>query len=532
MRILLKLSRVTYGDMLAFAACLMLGTPVSAGVSQDADGWTVFTPSADTRTIYVSSSDGRDTYDPTVVAQELVGTIEFPVATLQKAHGLATDGRPDWILLKRGDQWNQSDARPESWSNGGRSMDEPLRIGAYGEGPRPILNVEGHALKITRPNVAVTGIDFRSINGSSSPILSFGQANLLVEDTRSTGFNDGFNLQFLDTGIVRRNVVDQTFRQGIYAQDTKNLLIEENVFHANGTNAILDHGMYLLRGDHVTVRDNIVHDSGNFGISFGGEHTSATAENNLIIGASNGMNLSEVTDATVRNNVLLDLGGQGIGISIGGVQTGIIQNNVLLRTNGRNQAFRFGGSEERPIKNLTVDSNFTFDLNGEGVRFFTPYYEDITISNNTFFEPNGTSGHEMVFLLDGSGGSTYLPNELAFLANHYSTTFHPSRWFRVGDTSLSLAEWIQLVDEMNATTGDPNILHPDWLWADYLAAFGGIDPFIAGALEQSRQSWDPQFTAAMANDWFRRELTTPEPSALLLMGIGFLLFVRHPGRFR
>ncbi len=106
------------------------------------DGWTVFTPSADTRLIYVSSSAGDDatgaTYAPGAAA---VGGEPFQPSgpihafkTIAAAQKLARDGFPDWVLLKRGDSWHEA---PHMLS--GRSVSEPSLVGAYGEGPRPLL---------------------------------------------------------------------------------------------------------------------------------------------------------------------------------------------------------------------------------------------------------------------------------------------------------------------------------------------------------------------------------------------------------
>ena len=50
-------------------------------------------------------------------------------------------GKPDWILLKRGDVFN--DAFGSLKVTGGRSNQEPLYFGAYGSGPRPQIRTGG-----------------------------------------------------------------------------------------------------------------------------------------------------------------------------------------------------------------------------------------------------------------------------------------------------------------------------------------------------------------------------------------------------
>ena len=68
-------------------------------------GWRSFTASAETVTIHVSASEGSDSNDGLSP-----GT---PVASLSHAITLLRDNHPDWLLLKRGDTWQEN---LESWS--------------------------------------------------------------------------------------------------------------------------------------------------------------------------------------------------------------------------------------------------------------------------------------------------------------------------------------------------------------------------------------------------------------------------------
>jgi len=85
------------------------------GLPVDDQGWTVFKPSADTHIIFVSSSQGHDWDTPTyyqINSPELANGDAFsPVGsikaykTLAAAYKQLRDGHPDWLLLKRGDVW-------------------------------------------------------------------------------------------------------------------------------------------------------------------------------------------------------------------------------------------------------------------------------------------------------------------------------------------------------------------------------------------------------------------------------------------
>src|SRR4051812_41838799 len=90
-------------------------------------------------TIHVSSSAGMDGQDGLTPATA--------VSTIRRGQALLRNGQGDRLLLKRGDTFAEALG---NWNKSGKSPDEPLVIGAYGEGPRPkitapqtILNLYG-----------------------------------------------------------------------------------------------------------------------------------------------------------------------------------------------------------------------------------------------------------------------------------------------------------------------------------------------------------------------------------------------------
>src|SRR6185369_16029394 len=86
----------------------------------DANGWTVFTPSADTHIIYVSSSQGNDANDGL--------SVNTPVKTFNRGTSLMRQGFPDWLLLKKGDTWSGESLQIRT---SGRSATEPQLISSY-----------------------------------------------------------------------------------------------------------------------------------------------------------------------------------------------------------------------------------------------------------------------------------------------------------------------------------------------------------------------------------------------------------------
>jgi hypothetical protein len=135
----------------------LFSIPIYAAVSQDASGWTVVTPSADSRIVYVSSSTGSDTNDGI--------SLDYPVQTISRAEELIRDSFPDWILLRRGDVWDEP---IPYWSKSGRGEDEPVLISSYGTGSRPLLRVENRSGfsraggEELRQHIFLIGVDFYS----------------------------------------------------------------------------------------------------------------------------------------------------------------------------------------------------------------------------------------------------------------------------------------------------------------------------------------------------------------------------------
>src|SRR5689334_15649541 len=141
-------------------------------VSLGSDGWTKFAPSVDTRIIYVSSSTGSDSNSGLLPIS--------PVKSINKAKSLLRDGKPDWMLLKSGDQFTGGVG---FWKTSGRSSSEMQLIGNYGSGARPVIKSgtkegfvtfggTGHSID----NVAITGLDFiaDSYNGKNGSFSTTG----------------------------------------------------------------------------------------------------------------------------------------------------------------------------------------------------------------------------------------------------------------------------------------------------------------------------------------------------------------------
>ena len=135
----------------------IMDPPTYVGTGLDANGWTTFASSADTRTIYVSSSTGNDANNGL--------SSNSAVATIAEGLSLIRDGSADHLLLKAGDTFVDQSF---GWLNiSGRSGTEPILISSYGTGARPLIETPANsdvAIGAFRgsagSNLAIVGLDF------------------------------------------------------------------------------------------------------------------------------------------------------------------------------------------------------------------------------------------------------------------------------------------------------------------------------------------------------------------------------------
>jgi hypothetical protein len=264
---------------------------VSTTSNLDANGWTVFTPSASTHIVYVSSSTGND-------STGIIGDINHPYKTIAKGLSLLRQGYPDWLLLKKGDIWNEANTIGSS----GRSATEPMVIGSYDPanpgvvspstgGARPLINtpttIAGHGFDTSQNYpygnyLAIVGIEFyasdRDPNNSTiSPIynpstVSLDSAGLyflnqfswvLVEDCKISFFAHNVVIESTLTPgpsanlTMRRNVITDAYLDnlsaGMFLARVNNIILEENLFDHNGWNAtvtgagptVFNHNVYI-----------------------------------------------------------------------------------------------------------------------------------------------------------------------------------------------------------------------------------------------------------------------------------------------
>jgi hypothetical protein len=534
----------------------------------DEGGWTVLSPSADTRLLFVSSADGDDTTgrsyapgDPAIVPNPLSPVDEVrPYKTIRAALAAARDGQPDWVLLKRGDTWYEGIGAPRN----GRSEKEPSVIAAYGEGPRrPQLRLRGKQSGVRFDihrgfhDVAIVGLEFyaaekdpespefnpqSSVKSAigifiSSKYMACGR-RLLVEDCsmRFCGASlqiaqDRRNKPPAPVGqlVFRRNLVLDNYSRTSHSQGTFaaaiSILLEENIYDHNGWlvqesgnrkdrggATIFNHNTYFCDCHEVVFRGNMFLRASSIGNKWTANSGPASARNLVIddnlyvegeIGISAGGNKPgplRFKDVIVSNNVFLDLGrGRptlrhlGWGIDVSDWDGGTIAGNLLVQHQmddvGNVHLLSVGASDDTgACRNVRIAENV---FCGGPVHFIenTDRLEEITFSRNTLLMP--WQERPLLRVKGDLSGCT-------FSEDVYSSIVSKERWFDCNGQETSFGEWTRRTEERGATVEARPTADRQGSIERYMAHLGEVR-------KQSKANWRPQFSAAVVNDWVRRE---------------------------
>lgn len=237
-------------------------TRSAAAAGSPAGSFTTFTPSVDTRQVFVSNT-GNDANDGL--------SSSTPKLTIAAAVALLRDGFPDWLLLKAGDTFtNQPFAA--NWLLSGRSPSERMLLGVYGSGARPIMRITdgpafrrqgGGASPAILANLAIVGLRFEGYLKTPSDTSSLVSVikethDLLIEDCVFYGAGQAINC-IGAIGALNQNIVvnrcimaemDSTnaaHNQCFYASYTTGLVVTDCVLdHNHFTNPdIFKHNIYV-----------------------------------------------------------------------------------------------------------------------------------------------------------------------------------------------------------------------------------------------------------------------------------------------
>ncbi|MDQ3440439.1 MAG: DNRLRE domain-containing protein [Planctomycetota bacterium] len=522
-------------------------------VSTDEQGWTVFGRSADTRIIYVSDSAGSDANSG--LAEDA------PVQTLAKARTLLRNGAPDWMLLKRGDVWNET---LTGWNRSGRDEDEMMVIGAYGSGARPKLNTgalngfgnSGNPVA----HVALVGIHFHShlrdtanpnYDGTTAGGYGFNTTgrmdDVLIEDAVFDDYVYNLSVTGYDQRIsnfrMRRSVVTDAWStdkaQGMYVSRVDGVLLEGNVFDHNGWNesvtgaqaTVFNHGVYMASDNTgVVLRGNVLSNSSSHGVqarSGGIIEDNVFLRNpiNLLFGGGSPTVKPGGVEGRVTGNVFLDSrsingSSRGTGVELSNIKAGanvVVADNIFTAdTHRKAAAITFGLTSDADniaesvgINDLTIRDNIVYDWHSawnmsETFRTGQTSYRgvnNVRVIDNDFQNP---AVQRMV-----RHGPAVNTSQLYWQGNRYHSAFAAAGWFQVGSSVTSFNTW-KSTAEPTAATEQGAYDDPARSVASYNVSLGGeaaVGAFIAAARANDRIALDGRYTAPALLNYVREGFT-------------------------
>ncbi len=513
----------------------------TATLPQTALGWTDLQPSADSRLVYVSSSRGDDAFDGL--------SPQSAKRTIAAGKALLRNGRPDWLLLARGDVWHEPIGH---WIACGRSPLEPAVIASYGDAAqRPLLltgSLDGVIGLATGPspsvlhNIAVTGLHFRAdtydgTNGAPAGIAWLIQADgLLVEDCEFERYQinvsiPGFGGRKHDVRLRRNVIVDAfaasgTVGHGVYLANCDAVLIEENVVDHNGWNesvpnalpSVFRHGIYVQGGSGactgVVVRGNIVANSASHGLQL---RPGGVADDNLFLRNPIAISLGGGNEpdpggvrAVARGNVVLegrdidDQNHRGWGIDLANVGAGVVSDNIIAQQGDSNSPIAmdlYGDVNGIGVHDTLIARNIVWDWGGPLiVHGSVGQITGVTLLENAF--NNGINFDRLLSHRDPSSAFG-----VTSIGNRFAASAAPDAWMSAGMSTYSLPDWKRLVNDTSSTRLLPGTYpDPGRTLASYVASLGGLASyatFMREARAQSRANWRQEYTAQAVIDYVR-----------------------------
>ncbi len=316
-------------------------------------------PSSNSKIIYVSTLGNNDNDGLSA---------DHPVQTLKKAVKLTKKSSSDWIVLKRGETFNDSFGIVKSKKNGralgSRNIARPFVITSYGESvERPIIQAKENGIDLWGPfkNITISGLEFYSRPGSGGTgIRTLGQGtNYVIHNNYITGFSVGVVVQgkpehnkWFKKVIFRDNIVTNSAStgksrsQGMFVLGTKELTIKGNVFDTCGwyldrngelensrIATIYNHCIYLQKeGYPARISNNIITRASSHGLQ---ARSGAFLENNIFarnatqffISSKGLQGNANKTRMSAKNNILLEGNDINYNLQRG---VGIQHNNAYL----------------------------------------------------------------------------------------------------------------------------------------------------------------------------------------------------------
>ncbi|MCG8511277.1 MAG: right-handed parallel beta-helix repeat-containing protein, partial [Rhodospirillales bacterium] len=436
-----------------------------------------FKPSASTRTIYVSTSDGNDNNDGL--------TPQSPVRSIDRGYELLRDGYPDHMLLKRGDQFDlpvNDKGEFRKWKKSGRSFSEKMVVGSYGASghPRPVVRSNGGSVIYvnhgeTVKHVAFTDMHFLAnhrVPGSPEYRADAGKERGIAwsVDSQDILF-EGLLIEYFGENVAlmakKNDMREITFRrcvlrnaytdyddghsQGLYAVNVNGLTFEGNVFDHNGWNEQIgashrsgyNQGAYLSECNKIVVVGNIFIRNSYSGLKIrsneAGQVRGIHVVNNFFADNLNAIqawgdpitgdeSALLIHDILIRDNVITRNGGQlngvdlGTGIRLGQVANGLVANNLLVHKLHNTSKWAVGLQDFLPYKNVRTSGNVVHEWKSrsEGwTNIDSNNGDKVYLPSSRYVDANRNINLYVQTIGDNNGSIDQLARELAYQQRNY-----------------------------------------------------------------------------------------------------------------
>jgi len=516
------------------------------------NGWSQFTPSVDSRLIYVSADSGNDAtaiiYSPDMpeIGSDPFHPVGFILAfeSIAAAKTQLRAGFPDWILFKKGDVWvNESFGTVTLF---GRNANEPLLIGSYGnDTERPQILTGNNGLidffGSSAAFVSMVGLYTKphTRSGTDEPVgvnLTNAAFNhFLIEDCHFDAFHTQLVAQdpvsagdFSRINLkVRRSVFTDAYETGgggggIFINRVDSILFEENLIDHNGWNEEIagavatgfSHNTYFQVGcRNLVFKRNIVSRAS----AVGGGHRCGgfifdnlylSNPRNILIGTFDGTALNwptESVSAEVAYNVVLDSRvepfDQGNGISVERVTGAIVHHNIVAHFTPVSE-YNLGISFNR-VQDVSFENNIVYNWGNNtpsGIAYSSGINAgSILAGNNQIIANDIQMGNLKGYCVvqNGSFGN------LSFSNNRYFNTVSAGNWFVPSGT---FTNWVAQSGEIGASNAEVAYPDPNRNISTYLTHIGetgGIIEFLTICRQMSKDNWNPEFTASSVNNYIR-----------------------------
>lgn len=522
------------------------------------NGCTQFSPSADSRIIYVSATNGDNTVaqtyapsDPQVGADPFhpVGPIKA-YQTLAAAAAQLRNGQADWILFRKGDTFvNQ---RFGVTTRFGKNAREPMLIGAYGNAPqRPVfltgnqtfIDFEGASASF----VAIVGLQMEphTRSGTDSPVgirlIGAPFRYFWVEDCYISKYVANFTAHSPTATVspnrkhltIRRSVIADAYTTGtehanaMFIDNVDSILFEENLLDHNGWQTDIAgavptgfrHNSYFQVGcRNLIFRNNIVARASATG---GGIRCGGIVYDNTFLSNPKGIQFGtfETTVAwptqfvfgEVSYNVVLGCRPEsfdpGRGITIERTKNTVVHHNIVAHftaLGGYNL-----GIVANEVENVTIRKNIVYKWGNNrptGPEWSSGIYIGANLRGSNRVDSNDVQMENLKGYCMSKGGTF---SNITYAANRCNNVAPLGNWF---DPSGSFANWVAQSGETNAQVLDVPYSDPERSVSTYLTSLGlsgGLPEFLAKRRAMGKDNWDPAFTANAFNNYIRPGFDLP-----------------------